>query len=715
MQNILRKNCFSKTPNTLTKNFSRLYPLRTVSVGNYQPSFKGCIEHSPRYFSTPSAPSNSVPEKVASEPSTQPTNTKGFEEKYNFINKQTPKKGFPQEQSSNESLFADSPENQRYLENMSLTELIRSKFVYTCCTNQWLVSSSPKLIEFAKEFWFGWMSDAIVRKTFFKTFIAGENPEEIHKTMQKLENSNIHTILDLSIESDLDLGKLSQRSQNYLQENKIQNIKADKFLEEYLQSIDIASKFKNSFAAIKVTSLLPTESLFRLSTYYVHVVNGYYDAITNDPKSPLFSNKSISQSNFPTDLKINFDQFLTYVLAPIPQLNHLDFESKNETTQKIQTPADLAKQLFQSIDSDKDGLVDLVDIEIGMSLDNKKLRQLLVFTSENTLPESKKKAGSNENPSWIQKGELEDYDRLLERMNSLATRAKNLNVQLMIDAEHSYFQPTIDMATLSTMSRFNMQTLDKNSNDFTTYQTKPIIYNTYQMYTKTGLRRLAVDYKKSQTLGFSFAAKLVRGAYMYQERDLFLNSKNNKKKHYGNVGTSESAANSSQGPSVDIMHIMGYRESPINETIEDTHNSYNNGILYMMEMIAENQKKLDKLTSNNLINGKRLEVKNPALFIGSHNHNSIAFGIRKMHEFAISPESKTISFGQLLGMQDLVSHKLADLGMNEYKYVPYGPLDETLPYLIRRAQENSSILDTANQELVNINKELVKRLKKSFN
>lgn len=121
--------------------------------------------------------------------------------------------------------------------------------------------------------------------------------------------------------------------------------------------------------------------------------------------------------------------------------------------------------------------------------------------------------------------------------------------------------------------------------------------------------------------------------------------------------------------------------------------------------------------------------------VASHNENTVRFAIDKMEEIGISPEDKVICFGQLLGMCDYItfplgknketSHKslqkqlskktlfcLGQAGYSAYKYIPYGPVNEVLPYLSRRAQENKGVLQKIKKEKSLLLKEIGSRLMK---
>ena len=95
---------------------------------------------------------------------------------------------------------------------------------------------------------------------------------------------------------------------------------------------------------------------------------------------------------------------------------------------------------------------------------------------------------------------------------------------------------------------------------------------------------------------------------------------------------------------------------------------------------------------------------------GSHNEASSALLVKLMHENAIQPNDERIYFSQLLGMSDHISFNLAAAGFNVVKYVPYGPVKEVLPYLIRRADENTSVAGQTGRELDLLTREKKRRL-----
>jgi proline dehydrogenase len=182
---------------------------------------------------------------------------------------------------------------------------------------------------------------------------------------------------------------------------------------------------------------------------------------------------------------------------------------------------------------------------------------------------------------------------------------------------------------------------------------KAIVYNTYQLYRKDRLSYLRHSYEKAKENNYFLGAKLVRGAYMEKERARAI------EKNY---------------------------PSPIQDTKENTDRDYDAAVEFCLEHI-------DRI----------------AICAGTHNENSSMKLAELMKQKNIPADNKNIYFSQLLGMSDHISYNLANAGYNVAKYVPYGPVREVLPYLIRRAQENTSVKGQTGRELSLIIKEKERR------
>ena len=182
---------------------------------------------------------------------------------------------------------------------------------------------------------------------------------------------------------------------------------------------------------------------------------------------------------------------------------------------------------------------------------------------------------------------------------------------------------------------------------------KVIVYNTIQLYRKDRLEFLKKSFALSQKNNYKLGVKLVRGAYMEKERER--------------------------------AKDQGY-PSPIHETKSDTDRDYDLALQFCIENFPNIQ-----------------------LVAGTHNEASSKRLVELMVENDISPNSPAIYFSQLYGMSDNISFNLAAAKFNVVKYVPYGPILEVMPYLIRRAEENTSVAGQTGRELSLIMKEKARR------
>lgn len=182
---------------------------------------------------------------------------------------------------------------------------------------------------------------------------------------------------------------------------------------------------------------------------------------------------------------------------------------------------------------------------------------------------------------------------------------------------------------------------------------RAVIYNTFQMYRKDRLEYLIECFTRAQREDYFLGAKLVRGAYMEKERAR--------------------------------AQKMNY-PSPINDSKEITDSHYDSALRFCMEH-------LDRIS----------------FCCASHNEKSSMLVLEMMSERNIPTNHPHIYFSQLLGMSDHISYNLASAGYNVSKYVPYGPVRDVIPYLIRRAQENTSVKGQTGRELSLILKEIQRR------
>lgn len=182
---------------------------------------------------------------------------------------------------------------------------------------------------------------------------------------------------------------------------------------------------------------------------------------------------------------------------------------------------------------------------------------------------------------------------------------------------------------------------------------KAIIYNTLQLYRWDRLDYLKQLHQKAIEKKFHIGMKLVRGAYMEKE---------NKR-----------------------AEEQGYK-SPICVSKEATDENFNNALQYMMKYLNE-----------------------MAIFAGTHNEESTYLLMQLMKEYNVKKNDNRIWFGQLYGMSDNISFNLANEGYNVAKYLPFGPVKDVMPYLIRRAEENTSVAGQTSRELLLLKTERKRR------
>jgi proline dehydrogenase len=180
-----------------------------------------------------------------------------------------------------------------------------------------------------------------------------------------------------------------------------------------------------------------------------------------------------------------------------------------------------------------------------------------------------------------------------------------------------------------------------------------IVFNTFQMYRWDRLDFLKKSYEMAVDGNYFLGAKFVRGAYMEKER--------------------ERAAE------------MGY-PSPIQPDKDHTDNDYNAALKFCVEHI-------DRIS----------------VFNGTHNEYSSRYLTELIAEHKLAKDDPRIWFSQLYGMSDHISFNLAHAGYNVAKYLPYGPVRHVIPYLVRRAEENTSVKGQTGRELMLIKKEMNRR------
>ncbi|MEZ7878399.1 MAG: proline dehydrogenase family protein, partial [Flavobacteriales bacterium] len=235
--------------------------------------------------------------------------------------------------------------------------------------------------------------------------------------------------------------------------------------------------------------------------------------------------------------------------------------------------------------------------------------------------------------------EQEAWERVVQRVRSICATTAEAGGRVLIDAEETWLQDSIDKLAEDMMSDFNRE--------------RAVVFTTAQFYRHDRLDFLKNLTSRAEEADFIVGVKVVRGAYMEKERD---------------------RAEKNSYP------------SPIQVDKEATDADFDSAVEFCLD-------NLDRVN----------------LFCGTHNEDSNLKLCEKMIKRGISEDDHRITFSQLLGMSDPITFNLASQGYNVAKYVPYGPIREAMPYLIRRAKENTSVAGQTTRELMLIQAEIERR------
>ncbi|UAB80722.1 proline dehydrogenase family protein [Marixanthomonas sp. SCSIO 43207] len=243
-----------------------------------------------------------------------------------------------------------------------------------------------------------------------------------------------------------------------------------------------------------------------------------------------------------------------------------------------------------------------------------------------------------ENEKLTQEEEAE-WDRIVERYETVCKAADDCGVSLLVDAEESWMQGAADELCEQMMEKYNKE--------------RVVIFNTLQCYRWDREEYLLDLHKKAKEKGFRLGFKVVRGAYMEKEHER--------------------------------AEENGY-PTPICASKKDTDDNFNKVAKYILD-------NLETIT----------------LYLGTHNEVSCYLAMEIIKAKGLDKNDDRVWFGQLYGMSDNISYNLASEGFNVSKYMPFGPVKDVMPYLIRRAEENTSVAGQTSRELLLLKKERKRR------
>ncbi len=235
--------------------------------------------------------------------------------------------------------------------------------------------------------------------------------------------------------------------------------------------------------------------------------------------------------------------------------------------------------------------------------------------------------------------EKEEWKICVSRLKRICETAKAKNIGVLVDAEETWIQDPVDAMTMLMMDEYNKQ--------------KAVVYNTLQLYRHDRLAFLKDSYAASRERNFILAVKLVRGAYMENERRRAVDH--------------------------------GYA-SPIQPDKESCDRDYDLATEFCIT-----------------------HLEHLCVIVASHNERSNLDAAHLLDKRGLPHNHPHLHFSQLYGMSDHITFNLAKSGCSVSKYLPFGPIKDVIPYLMRRAQENSSVAGQTGRELGLIKKELQRR------
>lgn len=523
------------------------------------------------------------------------------------------------------------------------SEVLRAYTVYKMCSYDSLVDNNMKLMKLAQKTIGTTLFTKLMKSTFFGHFVGGEDLPKLMPLLRRLQNFGVKAILDYSVEEDLSEeqaekivkeGSVSEMGdemidgslkQYHVMENSnldrrknvdsartyfyINEPNCDKNMDIFINCIQGVSAFGSGITAIKLTALGRPQLLLQISevimkarTYIIEMSGG--------------KNHNINQHHKTIE------------------------EMERYYKDKVGDQPDV-KDFLKQITSDKEGIINIFPWS-GIVDENFQL-------SETFRVPDPKTGRMRRFISQISPKEESMFRNMIHRVNTIAQTAKDLGGCVMVDAEQTYFQPAISRLTVEMMRKHNKE--------------KVVIMNTYQTYLREAFNEMNADLDQAKRQNFYFGAKIVRGAYIQQERER--------------------------------AKELGYPD-PINPTYEATSEMYHKTLIECLQRIRQ-------------LKECKVDPKMITIMVASHNEDTIRLAINKMNEIGINPEDNVILFGQLLGMCDYITFPLGEAGYDVYKYIPYGPVLEVLPYLSRRAFENKGVMQKVQKERALIKAELKRR------
>jgi len=552
---------------------------------------------------------------------------------------------------------------QEAYKSKSNSEVVRALLVFNLCSLDVIVNNQKHLLKVFRKVLGASLFNLMMRSTFYGHFVAGADQDEIKPKVTKMKEFGVKSILDYSAEEDISSEQAAEAMnrgsvpENELAENKVM----EKMEAENEQAASGQYRAHEEFSDRR-------EKLTSARTFFyeneaqcdknMQIFLNCIDAVSHATEKSGFAAIKLTALGKP--------QLLLEMSEVLMTATHF-FSMMNKTQGEIAVSGQKEERKFGLEDFDSRLKEVGVQLQGAEGLGRKWVSVKDISKSGNEI-------------------DLLDWHNLLELNRSLS------NLLMVPDFKTGKLTPLVDamseqeeeemmgmLRRLDTLAKYAQEKdvrimIDAEQSYFQPAirrltmemmrkfnKEKSVIFNTYQCYTKEAFNDVVVDMDLARREDFYFGAKLVRGAYMEQEEERAIS--------------------------------LGY-ENPINDGYEATTAMYHRVVEEVMRQIHLRP------------------VGRMAVMIASHNEDTVRYTIGKMKEYGIGPNDRLICFGQLYGMCDQISFPLGQAGYSVYKYVPFGPVEEVIPYLSRRAIENRGVLKKVQKEKTLLYKELARRLMK---
>uniref|UniRef100_A0A8C7HWY3 Proline dehydrogenase n=1 Tax=Oncorhynchus kisutch TaxID=8019 RepID=A0A8C7HWY3_ONCKI len=527
--------------------------------------------------------------------------------------------------SSSPKISIDFELTQEAYKSKDNLELLRSLVVFKLCSYDLLVDKNKELMDISKFLLGKKAFEQFMKMTFYGQFVAGEDHKSIKSLIQKNRAFGVGSVLDYSVEEDLTQeDAVTKEMDSCVSATEKEGMSMDHREKQYKAHQQFGDRRGGVTGARTYFYSDEAKCDQHMETFLKCIKasgGSSVDGFSAIKMTALGRPQFLLQFS---EVLVKWKRFFSFLAA---QQGRDGMEALEQRLELQPLQVHRTHRVGETIDRlDWNSLIDdrikISDLLVVPNLETGQLEPLLnKFTEE----------------------EEKQMKRMLQRLDVLANHAEEHSVRLMVDAEQTYFQPAISTLTVEMQRIYN--------------RGRPVIFNTYQCYLKEAYDIVTMDVELSRREGWFFGAKLVRGAYMYQERSR--------------------------------AEEIGY-EDPINPDYETTNMMYHKCLDYILDEIVLNR--------------------NANVMVASHNEDTVKHTLRRMNELGLTPTENKVYFGQLLGMCDQISFPLGQAGFPVYKYVPYGPVNEVIPYLSRRAQENRGFMKGSQRERELLWKELKRRL-----